>query len=311
MRTFIWDESDELELPPADAPYSAILHSDSVSTSAKRSILGILVAIVGYTVVLTALFALLMGIFWIFAADGTPYPAFRDAGARAETLPGLVATNLAIGALTLVVMLTLRYVHCRHPRWSVSIWPGVRWRFGIGCALIATVVLNGAYWLTNDDLSFQFSSQVIVWLVAIILTSPLQSMGEEFFFRGYLLQACGAVTRHPIFAVVVSSFVFAIMHGTQNLPLFVDRFGFGLIAGTLVVLTGGLEAAIAAHAVNNVFAFGYAAASTGVAAARAMSESTWGTTASNLLAYLLVAVLCWLLGHKMNVATRTPGLSKH
>jgi membrane protease YdiL (CAAX protease family) len=42
---------------------------------------------------------------------------------------------------------------------------------------------------------------------------------------------------------------------TQNLPLFVDRLAFGLLAAILVWRTGGLEAGIAAHVVNNVCAY--------------------------------------------------------
>ena len=36
-----------------------------------------------------------------------------------------------------------------------------------------------------------------------------------------------------------SSLLFALAHGTQNLPLFVDRFGFGMIAAFLVVAHRG------------------------------------------------------------------------
>ena len=57
--------------------------------------------------------------------------------------------------------------------------------------------------------------------MVIVLTSPLQAAAEEIFFRGYLLQALGSLVAKPWFGVVVSSLVFALLHGTQNLPLFV------------------------------------------------------------------------------------------
>ena len=43
-------------------------------------------------------------------------------------------------------------------------------------------------------------------------------------------------------------------------PIFFDRFAFGLVAGMLVILTGGLEAGIAMHVLNNWLAFGIALA---------------------------------------------------
>ena len=96
-------------------------------------------------------------------------------------------------------------------------------------------------------------------------------MAEEVFFRGYLLQALGSLVAQPWFGVVVSAVVFALLHGTQNLPLFVDRLAFGLLAGVLVWRTGGLEAGIAAHVVNNVFAYVIAGLTTSIAALKAIS----------------------------------------
>ena len=69
------------------------------------------------------------------------------------------------------------------------------------------------------------------------------------------MQALGSLVARPWFGVVVSAVVFALLHGLQNPPLFVDRLAFGLLAGWLVWRTGGLEAGIAAHVVNNVFAY--------------------------------------------------------
>ena len=57
-----------------------------------------------------------------------------------------------------------------------------------------------------------------------------------------------------------SATLFALAHGVQNFPLFFDRFAFGLMAGLVVVLVGGLEAGIALHILNNLLAFGVAIA---------------------------------------------------
>ena len=59
-------------------------------------------------------------------------------------------------------------------------------------------------------------------------------------------------------AIVLTATLFALAHGAQNFPLFFDRFAFGLIAGWLVIRTGGLEAGIALHVLNNFLAFGFA-----------------------------------------------------
>ena len=66
--------------------------------------------------------------------------------------------------------------------------------------------------------------------------------GGEYGFRGYLMLASGSLFLSRVAAIVITSLLFALAHGTQNLPLFFDRFAFGLMAGLAVVLIGGLEA---------------------------------------------------------------------
>ena len=79
--------------------------------------------------------------------------------------------------------------------------------------------------------------------VVILLTTPLQAIGEEYLFRGYLLQAVGSLFGSRWIAIVADGHDVRLAHGAQNFPLFFDRFAFGLIAAWLVRSAGGLEAA--------------------------------------------------------------------
>ena len=149
----------------------------------------------------------------------------------------------------------------------------------MGCLVIAVVSLNGVLLLsTLIDEPLRFSPQPGFWgfLVVIVLTSPLQAMAEEIFFRGYLMQALGSLVAQPWFGVVVSALVFALLHGLQNPPLFVARLAFGLLAGVLVWRTGGLEAGIAAHVVNNVCAYTIAGLTTSIATLKAVPGDQLG-----------------------------------
>lgn len=140
----------------------------------------------------------------------------------------------------------------------------------------------------------------------MLISSPLQALAEEVFFRGYLLQVMGSMVGKVWFGIVFSSLIFAILHGTQNPALFVHRFAFGLVSGWLVLKTGGLEASIGAHIVNNLGAFIYAMFSSSVAAARGVSSITWDKAAWDILTFVVFALVAWWLGRKMNVATLTP-----
>ena len=71
---------------------------------------------------------------------------------------------------------------------------------------------------------------------------------------------------------MVSALIFALMHGVQNPALFLNRLGFGLLAGVLVWRTGGLEAGIGAHVVNNICAYVIAGLTSSIAAVRAIAS---------------------------------------
>ena len=80
----------------------------------------------------------------------------------------------------------------------------------------------------------------------------------------------------------------------QNPPLFFDRFAFGLVAGVLVVLTGGLEAGIAMHVLNNWLAFGLALAFGDMASTLNPTGGSWWSipvTLTQSLVYLGLALL--------------------
>lgn len=298
-----------IQAPPPGVSYAHVLREADVTTGLTRSAFGLLGVLVGYGLVLPILTAGFIGIGWLLRGRPGELQAFQAEALRFEHIEGLIGTHLGIAAMILVTMVLVRRIHRREPRWLVSVQPGMRWRFLLACVLTSVVTLNLVFWVSRlgQPSGFSWAPGTTWWLLAIVLTAPLQAAGEEFLFRGYLMQAIGNVGRSPWIAVVLSGLVFAVMHGAQSLSLFVDRFAFGLLAGCLVVLTGGLEASIAAHSVNNVFAFGYAALSGGVANARTMQTSTWATTAWNLMAYLVTFALAWLVARRMTVAVRTPG----
>ncbi len=309
MKAALWGgDTSRLTDPKPGTNYAAVLRIDPISDGMVKGLGGLLVALAGYSLLLPGVAWALLGVFWLLRGMPGSFADYRTAALQFELIDGMVATHLAIGSLVVLCMYIMRYVHQRHPRWLCSVQPGFRWRYAVACALVSVVVLNGVYWVSraNDMPTWQASDHLGWWLLAIVLTAPLQAAGEEFLFRGYLLQISGMISRSPWLAVAISATIFAAMHGTQNIPLFVDRMGFGLIAGALVVTTGGLEAAVAAHVINNVFAFGYAAAAGGVAQARALQVSTWQTTGWNLLAYALTAVVCWWIGRRMRVSVAAP-----
>ena len=235
---------------------------------------------------------------WVTTRADRPYRDFVVQAYAFQRPIGLLAVNLGIATLIPIAWALMAAIHQVRPRWLSSVQPRLRWRYLLICLGVAFVALNGVLLLSM--LVEGFPAVVVqphfwAFLAVIVLTSPIQAAAEEYFFRGYLMQAFGSLVARPWFGVVVSSLVFALMHGVQNLPLFVDRFAFGLLAALLVWRTGGLEAGIAAHVINNIFAYLVAGLTTSIATLRAVKEITWAQAAFDVGGFAVFAVLAYLM----------------
>lgn len=194
----------------------------------------------------------------------------------------LAFLNLNNAGWILVAFVLTWLIHRVRPGFLISVAQRLRWRwlavcFGLGIlTLAATVVVELVIpSTTTGSVTEHYSTERTVGFIAVIaLTTPLQAMGEEFLFRGYLTQAMGGIAPTMV-AVLAPALLFAAAHGSQGLPVFIDRLTFGLMAGVVVVVTGGLEASIAMHVLNNFVAFGVAVASQTVSSTLAASGGTW------------------------------------
>ena len=143
-------------------------------------------------------------------------------------------------------------------------------------------------------------------IAVTLLTSTFQAAGEEYFFRGYLLQAVGALVRSSMVAILVTTVLFTMAHGVwpwQSPALFLDRFAFGLVAGLLVVRTGGLEASIAAHAANNVVTFVFAALTNSVGASLGVQDAPWSLVTVDVVKFVAFGAVALWLARRMKLAT--------
>jgi len=292
-------------LPPDGAAYPQLLRTSQFTW--WRSLLGVLFGLSMFVLLTSIISRVVTLLAWTVTTPDIPYlQYYREAYAFARP-SGMLAANLGIAMLIPICWLLMTMVHQVAPRWLTSVQPGVRWRYLFVCLAIAVVALNGTLLLSalvSEPLDFQVQPAFWWFLLVIIFTSPIQAAAEELFFRGYLMQALGSLVRQPWFGVIVSSVVFALLHGTQNLPLFFARLAFGLLAAILVWRTGGLEAAIAAHIVNNVFAYVIASLTSSIATLRAIREIDWINAAWDVGGFAIFAVVAYLVARRMSLRTQ-------
>ncbi len=256
-----------------------------------------------------------------YAIAGEPlqssFEALTDTGNVTPVV--LVFLNLSLAAGIPVVWLLQRTLHGLRPGWLSSVFPRLRWRwlgicFGLSLvALVATLVVSALLPDQGGPASSgevnAFTSTTRDFLLVVVLLTPLQAAGEEYIFRGYLTQSLGGLVRSPRLSMAVAVFVpavlFALAHGAQDAPIFFDRFAFGLSAGVLVILTGGLEAGIAMHVLNNWLAFGLALAFGDMTSSLNPTGGTWWSIPVTLTQSLVFLGLCVWTARGMGIDTRT------
>ena len=281
-----------------------------------RPVVGVLAMIgLGLVVVPVLLLPVLAVGVALQGGSGSYGDRFVAAASQTTVTPaGMLYLNLALAALTLVAMGLVRYLHRLRPRWLSSVLPGMRWKFFGVCLVLALVSLLislvvGSL-LPQDPNALEGSvafptGQLLVTAVVILLTTPLQALGEEYAFRGYLMQAFGSFFRSRVAALVITAFLFALAHGTQNFPLFFDRFAFGLMAGAVVILVGGLEAGIALHVLNNLLAFGIAIAYNQLEGTLQVSAASWWQLPVTITQNGVFLVLVLLVARRMGLRSTT------
>ena len=288
-------------------------------------------SVVGSVLLLVLTFALvpmLVGLVFVGVLLGTGMSldeATAVADVTREVTPlGLALLNIVLGAAIPATWFVSWLMHRLKPRWLSSIAPRLRWRYLLVCLPLSVVALMASLAVAAflplpegqapvGDLN-EFTSRTRDFLIVIALLTPFQAAGEEYVFRGYLTQAFGSLTTRrrvaQTVAVLGPAFIFALFHGlSQDVPIFLDRLAFGIVAGILVLRTGGLEAAIAMHVLNNFLAFGLALAIGDMTEAlNATAGGSWWTIPSTVTQSVTYLLLASWVARAMGLEARGPAV---
>jgi uncharacterized protein len=128
------------------------------------------------------------------------------------------------------------------------------WLFILGIFSIPSLILYpGEYTLTFNPQKFGFL------LILSLIVFPIQASFEEVFFRGYLMQGVGLISKRPIIPLLVTSLIFGAFHffnATElnlQVSIVISTFFLGLMLGIIVLGENGIETAMGVHIANNLF----------------------------------------------------------
>ncbi len=181
---------------------------------------------------------------------------------------GLVALAIPIWILWPTAWFSTLIAGNRQPGALSSVEGRIRWRW-LGACFLAAIAIWSIYVVAGGVLGVSPGAESVVrwpgWAeflplaAVVLLVIPIQATAEEYFFRGLLLQAAGALSKSPWLAILLTAVLFGAAH-LLEIQGFVAITIFGVVAAWLAIRTGGLEAPIALHVVNNVSAFLWTAA---------------------------------------------------
>ena len=150
----------------------------------------------------------------------------------------------------------------------------------------------------------QLLETIISQPMGYIIIGLLAPIAEEMVFRGAILRVLLKFTKNPWSAIVISAFIFGIIHG--NIPQFIHAFIIGLLLGWTYYRTGSILPGIVFHWVNNSTAFLLYKIFPGKTDAKLIELCNGNTVIMYsvlAISFLLVAVSFWQV-------TRTIGMRK-
>lgn len=184
-----------------------------------------------------------------------------------------IFTNLSIYFMLFGAVIAVKWIHKR-PFGTIFNYRGkIRWsNFWIGFAVFGLLLAAGTgadYFLNPGTYTFSFDASRFWYTLPLILVmTPIQTTAEEVVFRGYVIQSFGVKIKSGVLLSVISGVLFTLPHlanpevyASNKLGVFstvcmvLNYFVTGMVLAMITIRTNSLEAAMGAHAVNNLFCF--------------------------------------------------------
>lgn len=176
----------------------------------------------------------------------------------------LPLTLVGFGISYIVLYLCMRFIHLRSFLSFITTKSKINWMRILKGAVIWLAILGIFTFISFliDPQGYQFTFNPntfgILFIISLI-TFPIQASFEELFFRGYLMQGFGLVSKKPIISLLATSIIFGFAHianGNNIIMIIVaviQAFILGLMLGIITLGEDSIETATGIHIMNNLY----------------------------------------------------------
>jgi uncharacterized protein len=223
-----------------------------------RYVLGIFLSLFSWVIV-GGVVSATMAFFFIGDMEKENFMTF----VKSQSIEAFVVNNILFVFWFWGTVLAVRGIHSRSAWGLVSAEQRLNWwRFSYGFAvwfIISMIPSFIALWMSPGEYKFDFDINKWPFFFAIMMIlTPIQTSAEEIFFRGYLLQGMGLITRQPLFLIFSNGLLFMLPHlanpelANGFVWVALDYFSIGVFLASITLQDNRLELALGVHAANNI-----------------------------------------------------------
>ena len=181
-----------------------------------------------------------------------------------NSLSSLIILGIYYAIAFLLFYLCIRFIHHKKIinlvntsskfNWIKILKGAALWFSILGFTLILDFMID------PTSINVSFHPNTVILLILCLIIFPIQAPLEELFFRGYLMQGFGLLTKIPLIPLFTTSIIFALLHffngtdETAGIVIVIQMFIFGTTLGIITLGENRLETAMGIHIAQNIFA---------------------------------------------------------
>lgn len=229
-----------------------------------RYLLTISLSLVGATLITAGFVLVFFILYFVYGMMGGINLKFGVINILSNPFFLVLLVGISYAFSFLLFYLCIRFIHKRSLLSVITIKSRVNWGRIVKGALLWTFIL-GIFTVPSlimypGDYEFTFNpNSFLLLLVLSLIAFPIQSSFEEIFFRGYLMQGIGLLSKRPLIPLIITSVIFGLLHFFNGTSI--SSSGFivfyttilGLMLGIIVLGENGIETAMGVHIANNLY----------------------------------------------------------